>query len=93
MEEQKNEINEQLQIINWAAELRLDKKNVNLSTDLLLKKIKILINFWATLQLTSNSKRKSRNKPWITKDLLTSITVKNKLNKRMIKTKDPFRKL
>ena len=26
MEKQKNEVNEQLQNINWAAELRLDKK-------------------------------------------------------------------
>ena len=40
MEKQKNEINEQLQNINWAAKLRHDKKNVYLSTDLLLKKQK-----------------------------------------------------
>ena len=32
-EKQRNEINEQLQNINWAAELRLDQNNVNLSTD------------------------------------------------------------
>ena len=32
-EKQRNEINEQLQNINWAAELRLDQNSVNLSTD------------------------------------------------------------
>ena len=32
-EKQRNEINEQLQNINWAAELRLDQNNVNLSID------------------------------------------------------------
>ena len=36
----KKKINEQLQNINWAAKLTLDKNNVNLSTDLLLKKWK-----------------------------------------------------
>ena len=84
MKKQKTEINEQLQKINWAVELRLDKNNVNLSTDLLIKKTKTLIDFWAPLQLTSKSKRKSCNKPWIwiTKDLLTSIIVKNKLYKK-----------
>ena len=34
----KNEINEQLQNINWAAELGLDKNYVNFATDLLLEK-------------------------------------------------------
>ena len=40
IEKQKYEINEQIQNITWAAELRLDKKNVYLSTDVLLKKQK-----------------------------------------------------
>ena len=37
MEKQRNEINEKLQNINWAGELRFDKNNVNLFTDFLLK--------------------------------------------------------
>ena len=48
MEKQKNEINEQLQNINWAAQLR---------------------------------------------QAFQSITVKNKLDKKIIKTEDPFKKL
>ena len=57
------------------------------------KKTTTLIDFWAPLQLTSNSKKKSCNKPWITKGLLTSIAVKIKFHERMIKTKDPFKKI
>ena len=41
--------------------------------------------------LTDSKKKKKCHKPWIAKGLLTSITVKNKLYKRMIKTKDPFK--
>ena len=92
MEKQKNEINEQLPNINWAAELRLHKNNVYLSIDLLLKKTKNLIDLWAHSQPTSNTKRKSCNKPWITERIFTSITVKNKLYKKMIKTKDTIKK-
>ena len=51
------------------------------------------IDFWSPFQLTSNSKRNSCNKPWITKGLSTSITMKNKLFEKMNKTKDPFKKL
>ena len=54
MEKQKNEINEQLPNINWAAELRLHKNNVYLSIDLLLKKNKKLNRFMGTL--TTNFK-------------------------------------
>ena len=57
------------------------------------KKTTTLIDFWTPSQLTSNSKKKSCNKPWITKGLLTSIAVKIKFHERMIKTKDPFKKI
>ena len=49
------------------------------------KKTKALIDFWVPLQLNSNSERNSCNKPWITKGLLKSINVKNKLYKKWLK--------
>ena len=50
MQKQRNEIDEQRQNINRTAKLRLNKNNVNLSTDLLPKET--LIDSWAPLQLT-----------------------------------------
>ena len=58
---------------------------------MLLKKAKTLVDFWAPLQLTSDRKRKSCNNPWIVKPILTTITMKSKLYKRMIKIKNPFK--
>ena len=40
MEERKNEINTCLQKTNWTTDLKLHKNNVNLATELLLKKLK-----------------------------------------------------
>ena len=50
MQKQRNEIDEQRQNINRTAKLRLNKNNVNLSTDLSPKET--LIDSWAPLQLT-----------------------------------------
>ena len=57
-EKNKDTISEKLQNIDWEAELRLERNNVNLSSELLITKVNKLINFWAPLQKVSNKRKK-----------------------------------
>ena len=79
MGKQKDLVNIQLTNINWVEELRIEQNNVNKSANILLNKIQKLIKFRAPLQKMPNSKKKTLNKPWITKGILKSISIKNKL--------------
>ena len=75
----KDLINTQLTNTNWVEVLCIEQNNVNKSTNILLNKIQKLIEFWALLQKMLNSKKKTLNKPWITKGILKSISIKNNL--------------
>ena len=88
----KDTISEQLENIDWEVELGLEHNNLNLSLELLIIKVNRLINFWASLQKVSNKRKKAFNKPWMTKDVLKSIAIKNRLHKKMCHSKDPFNK-
>ena len=88
IENNKNLISNHLESINWSDELRINRDNVDLSAGRLLKKLHQLINFWAPIQKVSNRKKKMQNKLWFTKGLLKSIESKNKLFKKMCRTKD-----
>ena len=79
MGKQKDLVNIQPTNINWVEELRIEQNNVNKSANILLNKIQKLIKFRAPLQKMPNSKKKTLNKPWITKGILKSISIKNKL--------------
>ena len=92
IEKKKDTISEQLENIDWEAELRLERNNVNLSSELLIIKVNKLINFWAPLQKVSNKRKKALNKPWMTKGILKSIAIKNRLHKKMCRSKDPLNK-
>ena len=59
IEKKKDTISEQLENFDWKAELRLERNNVNLSSELLIIKVNKLINFWAPLQKVSNKRKKS----------------------------------
>ncbi len=48
------------------------------------------INKHAPLKKLSNRQAKLRKKPWITSGILKSISMKNKLYKRFLKSKDKF---
>ncbi len=48
------------------------------------------INKHAPLKKLSNRQAKLRKKPWITSGILKSISIKNKLYKRFLKSKDKF---
>ena len=63
IEKNKDTIFEQLENIDWEAELGLEHNNVNLSLELLIIKVNRLINLWAPLQKVSNKRKKALNKP------------------------------
>ena len=54
IENNKNLINTHLEGNDWATELQVNLSNTDLSSELFLKKIEQLINFWAPLQRASN---------------------------------------
>ena len=66
--------------MGWVSELHLSRNDVNLSSELFLRKVEKLINFWAPLQKVSNKQKKLLNKPWLTSDILKSIGIKNRLH-------------
>ena len=78
--------------MGWVSELHLSRNDVNLSSELFLRKVEKLINFWAPLQKVSNKQKKLLNKPWLTSSILKSIEIKNRLHKRMCRSKDPLHK-
>ena len=78
--------------MGWVSELHLSRNDVNLSSELFLRKVEKLINFWAPLQKVSNKQKKLLNKPWLTSGILKSIEMKNRLHKRMCRAKDPLHK-
>ena len=69
-------VNTHLEGIDWATELQVNCNNADLSSELFLKKIEQLMNFWAPLQRLSNKKKKLQNKPWVTKGLTSLLRQK-----------------
>ena len=92
IEKNKNIISSLLENVDWVTELRLSHNDVDLSSELFLKKVEKLINFWAPLQIVSNKQKKLLNKPWLTSGILKSIEIKNRLHKRMCRARDPLHK-
>ena len=92
IENNKKLINTHLEGIDWATELQVNCNNADLSSELFLKKIEQLINFWAPSERVPNKKKKLQNKPWITKGLLKSIETKDRLYRKMRRTKDPLKR-
>ena len=83
IERNKPAIKNQLESIDWKGVLRLNCNDANLSSNLFFQKIDKLINFWASLQVQSNTRKISKSKPWITKCILKSICTKSRLYKKM----------
>ena len=63
IENNKNLINTHLEGIDWTKEQQVNRDNTDLSSELFLKKIEQLINFWTPLQRGLNKKKKLQNKP------------------------------
>ena len=77
---------------NWDIALKIDKQNVNYSTESFLNKINSLLSNYAPLKKINNYNLKFRLKPWITTGIQKSISVKNKFLTNFIKKKDPAKK-
>ena len=92
IESNKAAIKNQLESIDWKGVLRLNCKDANLSSNLFFQKIDKLINFWAPLQVQLNTRKISKSKLWITKGILKSICTKNRLYKKMCRSKDPSKR-
>ena len=73
IQQQKHKSN-QLENIDWKAELCIDRNDIN-SLNQRLKKMQTLHDFWAPLKTVSNSKGMTHKNPWITKGILKSITI------------------
>ena len=72
--------------------LKIDELNANKSTKKFLDKINMLLDTDALLKRVKKYKLKFKSKPWITLGLQKSISVKNKLLTNFINKKDPILK-
>ena len=57
IDKNKNIISCLLKNVDWVTKLHLSHNDVDLSSELFLKKVEKLINFWAPLQIVSNKQR------------------------------------
>ena len=71
---------------------QFDQQDVNLSIELLLDNMYSVLDEYSPLIRVNKYKLKFKSKPWITPAIQKSITVKNKLLKKFINTKDSQKK-
>ena len=78
--------------INWDITLKTNQGNVNFSFDALLKTTNDLLDQYAPIQKLSKKDSDLHFKPWLTPGILNSIQIRNKLYKKLIKTKNSILK-
>ena len=74
--------------IEWANVLQLEKEDPNLSFKSYYSTINILIDKYMPLRKMTQKEIKLQYTPWITKDILQSIKIRENLYKKIIKAKD-----
>ena len=67
--------------VNWDDVLQLGKKDVNISLSSFLDRFNGLLDKYMPLKKVNPKKLKSRNKPWVTNEILHKIKYKNKVFK------------
>ena len=77
---------------NWSDVLQLDQQNVDLSIESFLNNINSILDSNAPFKRVKKYKLRFKTKPWITPALQKSISVKNSLLNKFIKSKDPKQK-
>ena len=70
--------------IDWS---QLDSKDTNEAFELFLSKIIVLLDQYAPLTKVTNKEYKLRAKPWITKGILKSIKIRDKIFNKFTKAK------
>ena len=67
---------------------KIENKNVNRSFDHFVNTFNELLSFHAPIRRMSKQEKKLRSKPWITKGILTSINMKNRIHRKYCRTKN-----
>ena len=74
---------------NWSDILQLDQQNVDLSIECFLNNMNSIIDSNAPFKRVNKYKLRFKTKPWITPALQKSVSVKNSLLNKFIKSEDP----
>ena len=85
-------LKDEIDLIDWENFLQISKQKLNLSFELFNQKIESLLKTYYPKTIVSNTKLKETTKPWMTKALLKSIKVKNRIYKQFSKTTNPHEK-
>ena len=83
---------EDLENLNWIEISKTQKCNTDTSLEKLLQVINTLLDRHAPLEQLTKREIKTKSKPWLTTDILTSINTKNKIYNKFWKAKDKQRK-
>ena len=78
--------------IDWKELLQTGKKNPNLSFNLFYDKLTNLVNSHVPLKKISKKQIKREKKPWVTKGIIRSMSLRDKFLKKYINAKDPENK-
>ena len=82
------ELIENLKSIDWDKSLRLKQNETNKYFRLLFNIFEIILDTYAPQKKFSNSELKLLSKPWITHDIMMSIKNKDKIYKKLLKSKN-----
>ena len=75
--------------IHWVEVVDINRNDVNFSMENFLSKFKELLDTHMPL---TQKEFKPRYKPWISKNIITKITEKNKIFRKYLKSKNEVRK-
>ena len=73
--------------VDWDFEMEIDKNDVNLSTDRFFSKMNTIIDKHIPIKKVTAKECKEQLKPWITPTIIAKINTKNKLHKKIVKSK------
>ena len=82
-----NELIEVLKIIYWGKALRLNRNDTNKSFKLFFNIFETLLDTYVPRKKSSISEVKLLSKPWITHGIMTSMKNKDKIYKKLVKSK------
>ena len=78
--------------INWVEVVDINRNDLNFSMENFLSKFNELLDTHMPLRKLTQKEFKQRYKPWISKNILTKITEKNKIFRKYLKSKNEVRK-
>ena len=78
--------------INWVEVVDINRNDVNFSMENFLSKFNELLDTHMPLRKLTQKEFKQRYKPWISKNILTKITEKNKIFRKYLKSTNEVRK-